>query len=191
MRDPFRALFTVLSGSTKAYMAHTRSREQIVRFHLPGELIATDAIGTRTHASSVEALETTYVCEIPYDTFESECTQTPKLRLELIRQISNSVRDEQKHAILLGKRTAQQRLATFLVDLFQRFTARGYPSDDFVLSMSRSEIGNYSGLTMETVSRTLKRFQELGVIVVNRKQITVRDAEMLGRLALDADHPVL
>ena len=190
MRDPFKALYTVLSGSTKAYTADGRSRAQIVRFYLPGELIATDAIGTPAHSLSVEALETTYVCEIPYSAFEIQCSQTPKLRLELIRQISTAVRDEQEHTILLGKRTAIQRLATFLVDLIQRVTQRGYSSDDFAFSMSRSEIGNYSGLTMETVSRTLKHFQVLGAILINRKQITIRDAQMLGRLAVDADHPL-
>lgn len=187
MWDPFKSIFTVLSGCVKVYRLDEEGREQIVGFYLPGDLVSIDAIGTATNPSSAVALDTTFVCEIPYHIFESRYTQTPNLQFGLISLISKSVRNEQQHAIQLRKKSADQRLAMFLVDLSQRLKARNHAFDEFNLSMSRSDIGNYLGLAMETVSRTFTHFQDLGFIAVNRKRITIHDVNRLQSLAMDTN----
>lgn len=188
MGDAAKAVFTVLSGSVKSYALAENGREHIVGFYLPGELMAIDAIGTQIHSLSAVALEKTVVCEIPMRLFDDDRSdRIPHLQNGLLRQISTRLRTEQQHAILLGQKSAEQRLAMFLVDLSNRLGFRGYASLDFLLSMSRGEIGNYLGLAMETVSRTFTRFQDLGLITVERKRIIVRQMEQLEFLAKNGE----
>lgn len=183
MWDPVKSVFTVLSGSIKTYTLAKNGREQILGFFLPGELVAIDAIGTELHPSSAVALEKTIVCEIPVRLFAARSDQIANLQHGLIEQISSRLRYEEQHSVLLGQKSAEQRLAMFLVDLTKRRKSRGYASGEFLLTMSRCEIGNYLGLAMETVSRTLTRFQQLDLITVKRKRITINDIDRLEYIA--------
>jgi CRP/FNR family transcriptional regulator len=74
---------------------------------------------------------------------------------------------------------AEERLAGFLLNLSERFTARGYSPSEFILRMTREEIGSYLGLKLETVSRTFSKFQEDGLVSVQQKNIQISDAEGL------------
>jgi CRP/FNR family transcriptional regulator len=78
---------------------------------------------------------------------------------------------------------AEQRVATFLLSLSRRFTQRGFSHTEFILRMTREEIGNYLGLKLETVSRTLSRLQEEGVIAVAQKRLRIEDAKRLHEIA--------
>jgi len=187
MWDPVRSVFTVLSGSIKIYRLSENGSEDIIGFYQPGELVAIDAIGIDTHPSSAVALEPSSVCEIPISLFSKQSEQMPHLQYGLIRQLSNQLRNEERHSVLRGQKSAEQRLAMFLVNVSKRLKRNAYRYDEFHLSMSRSDIGNYLGLAMETVSRTFTRFQNLTLITVHRKQITIHNMDGLESLTLGND----
>ena len=187
MWDPVKSVFTVLSGSVKIYSLSENGSEHINGFYQSGDLIAADAIGVDLHPSSAVALEPTTICEIPVSFFYNRAKQMPQLQSSLIHQISSSLRNEEQHSVLLGQKSAEQRLALFLVNLSKRRKSSGLGHDNFRLSMSRSEIGKYLGLAMETVSRTLTRFQELQLITVQRKLIMIHDMDGLESLAMGDD----
>ena len=92
--------------------------------------------------------------------------------------------------LLLGSMHAEERLAAFLLSLSQRFEQRGYSRSEFVLRMTRAEIGSYLGLKLETVSRVLSRFSHDGLIEVNQKHVRIFDPEGLRAIvsAVDLDH---
>lgn len=181
--DPFRALFTVRSGSLKTYTATENGYEQVTGFHLPGELVGMDAIGSGLHPTSAKALETTSVCELPFDRLEELSNRIPSLQHHLFRLLSNEIQADQEMLMTLGKMSAEARLAAFLLSISSRFRSRGFSASEFMLSMSRTDIGNYLGLAVETVSRLFTRFQEERILSVDRKHILIHDLERLHVIA--------
>ncbi|MNZ90175.1 Transcriptional activator protein Anr [compost metagenome] len=132
---------------------------------------------------SAQALETTSLCEIPFEKLDELAVQLPQLRRQLMRLMSREIRDDQQMMLLLSKKTADERIATFLVNLSARFRARGYSANQFRLAMSRSEIGNYLGLAVETVSRVFTRFQQNGLLQAEGKAVQILDSVELCSLA--------
>lgn len=183
MGDSFVSLYAVRSGSLKTYTLTEDGREQVTGFHLPGELVGLDAISTERHHCAAKALETTSVCEIPFDRFEELWVQIPSLPHQLLRVMSKEMRHDQVLLMLLGKKAAEERLAAFLVNLAERFGQRGFSSREYNLSMSRNDIGNYLGLAVETVSRLFTHFQELSLLNVHRKSVRLLDPAALRLLA--------
>lgn len=173
--DTFESLFAVRSGSFKSYISDKDGVEQVIGFHFPGDIIGFDAMKDDTHQSYTQALETAMVCELPYDTLEEISNTYPKLRQQIMRFMSAEIKHDHDLMMLLSKRSAEERLLYFLNDLSQRFDERGYSAKHFNLSMTRNEIGNYLGLTVETISRLLTRFQKEGLIAVDGKLITIID----------------
>ena len=123
------------------------------------------------------------ICEIPYDTLDDLSGKMPKLRQQIMRLMSNEIKGNQDMILLLSKKTAEERLAAFLYSLSKRFAQRGFSPREFRLTMTRGDIGNYLGLTVETISRLLGRFQKSEILAVKGKYITVLDLEELARLA--------
>ena len=123
------------------------------------------------------------MCEIPFERLDELSVQLPQLRRQLMRVMSREIRDDQQMMLLLSKKTADERIATFLVNLSARFRARGYSANQFRLSMSRNEIGNYLGLAVETVSRVFTRFQQNGLIEAEGKEVRIIDPIQLCALA--------
>ncbi|MEK1904348.1 MAG: helix-turn-helix domain-containing protein, partial [Pseudomonas sp.] len=109
--------------------------------------------------------------------------QLPQLRRQLMRVMSREIRDDQQMMLLLSKKTADERIATFLVNLSARFRARGFSANQFRLAMSRNEVGNYLGLAVETVSRVFTRFQQNGLINADGKEVQILDPIELCALA--------
>ena len=181
--EPFRAVYAVRSGSIKTYAPTHDGQEQVTGFHLAGELLGLDAISNNSHPCTAKALETTSVCEIPFDRLEELGQQIPSLQRQLFRVMSREIFEEETHTLLLGKRNAEERLAAFLLGISNRFKSRGFSATEFNLSMSRNDIGNYLGLAVETVSRMFTRFQEEGVLSVERKHVIIHNLERLQRLA--------
>jgi CRP/FNR family transcriptional regulator len=175
--QPFHSLYAVRSGSFKSYISDKDGVEQITGFHFPGDIIGFDALKDQTHQSYTQALETAMVCELPYDTLDKVSETFPKLRQQIMRFMSAEIKHDHDLMMLLSKRSAEERLLHFIDHLSQRFDERGYSAKQFNLSMTRNEIGNYLGLTVETISRLLTRFQKEGLIQVDGKLITVLDFE--------------
>lgn len=183
--DNFRAVFAVRSGSLKTYTIDNNGSEQITGFHLPGELVGLDAINDDRHPCYTMALETTSFCEIPFEQLESLSGELPSLRRQLLRVMSKEITQDAGMLMLLGKKTAEERLASLLLSLSTRFKERGFSAKEFNLSMSRNDIGNYLGLAVETVSRLFTRFQEQGLLRAQGKHIELLNLDGLKCMVSD------
>lgn len=173
--DAFSSVFAVRSGSLKTFSVTDLGEEQITGFHLPSELVGLSGMDTELHPVSAQALETTSVCEIPFERLDELSAHLPQLRRQLMRLMSREIRDDQQMMLLLSKKSADERIATFLVNLSARFRARGFSANQFRLAMSRNEIGNHLGLAVETVSRVFTRFQSSGLLQAEGKEVTLLD----------------
>lgn len=181
--DAFSSVFAVRSGALKTFSLSDAGEEQITGFHLPSELVGLSAMDSEIYPVSAIALETTSICEIPFERLDELSVQLPQLRRQLMRLMSREIRDDQQMMLLLSKKTADERIATFLVNLSARFRARGFSANQFRLSMSRNEIGNFLGLAVETVSRVFTRFQQNNLIEAEGKEIHIIDPIELYALA--------
>ncbi|MEJ2576468.1 MAG: fumarate/nitrate reduction transcriptional regulator Fnr [Gammaproteobacteria bacterium] len=180
--ENFRSLYVVKTGSVKTYSQCPDGSEQVVGFHLPGEILGLDAIQTNRHGCSARVLETSAICELPFDRLEDLAGSIPSLQHQMFRLLSKEIGQDTEMLALLGKSTAEERLASFLMSLSGRFKRRGFSATDFFLSMSRQEIGSYLGLALETVSRLFTRFQDEGLLKVERKHVQILDMDGLQAL---------
>jgi CRP/FNR family transcriptional regulator len=178
-RDPLKNLYVIKTGAVKIYTQNDMGDEQVIGFHLPGEILGLDAIQHGSHSCYAKALETTAVCEIPFTELEKLAAHIPSLQHQMLRLLSREINEEARLISLLNNGTAEQRLASFLISLSERFKRRGFSATDFFLSMSRQEIGSYLGLALETVSRLFTRFQDDGILQVERKHVQITDLERL------------
>lgn len=181
--DPFQSLYALRSGSLKSFTTDQHGEEQVIGFHLPGELLGLDAISSDTHTSSTQALETTSVCEIPFNRLEELSRKIPGLQHHLFSLMSQELKEEHCHLAVLAHTPVEGRLANFLFQLSERFRQRGYSATDFNLSMSRNDIANMLGMAVETISRLLGQFQEQGLLRVERKHVQILDLARLQALA--------
>lgn len=181
--DPFHAIYVVRAGTVKTFTPCEDGSEQVIGFHLPGELVGLDAIVQERHVCSAKVLETSSVCELPFERLQELALEIPSLQKHFFRLLGQELAKDENMLLLLGKATAEERLATFLLNVAKRFRARGYSDKEFNLSMSRHDIGNYLGLAVETISRMFSRFQEEGVISVHRKNIVINNLDRLAAMA--------
>lgn len=180
--DEFRSLYAVRMGFFKTTVLSEDGREQVTGFHMAGELMGLDALGNERHACTAIALEDCEVCELPYQRFDELARDIPSLNQHLYKLMSREIVRDQGVMMLLGNMRAEERLAAFLLNLSQRMAARGFSSTQFVLRMTREEIGSYLGMKLETVSRTFSRFQSEGWIAVRGKQIDIGDVGAIKQL---------
>jgi CRP/FNR family transcriptional regulator len=180
---PFQAIYAVRSGSIRTYAPTEDGHEQVTGFHLPGELLGLEAIHLKHHPCAAKAMETTSLCEIPFERLEELCTRLPGLQHQLLTVMSKEILHDQSLLMLLGKKSSEERLAALLVSLSERYQRRGFSPTDFYLSMSRNDIGNYLGMAVETVSRVFSRFQDDRLLVVQRKHINIQDLPQLSYIA--------
>jgi len=177
------SIYAVRSGSIKTFTILESGEEQILGFHLPGEIVGLAGLDQSIHNCSSTALETSSICELPLDELESICLQIPSLQKQLLKLISREISQDHKMLLLLAKKNSDQRVATFLLSLSGRFKLRGLSSESFILSMSRQDIANYLGLAVETISRILTKFGEEGVVAVTRRSIEITDHSRLLEIA--------
>jgi CRP/FNR family transcriptional regulator len=173
--EQFRALYAIHTGFFKTQVLHEDGREQVTGFQMPGEIIGMDAICSDVHTCDAVALEDGEICEIPFDRLQDLSRELPSLQRHLHKIMSREIVRDQGIMMLLGSMRAEERLATFLLNLSQRFSARGYSPNAFHLRMTRQEIGSYLGLKLETVSRTLSHFQEHGLLSVKVREVEIKD----------------
>ena len=177
--DRFDTLYAVRLGFLKSTVMSSDGREQVTNFFMAGEMIGFDGISSGVHSCDVTALEDTEVCVINYDKFEEAATSMRSMGAHVLKMLSREIVRQHGVMLLLGSMHAEERLAAFLLSLSQRFEQRGYSRSEFVLRMTRAEIGSYLGLKLETVSRVLSRFSHDGLIEVNQKHVRIFDAEGL------------
>jgi CRP/FNR family transcriptional regulator len=180
--DRFTALYAVRMGSCKTVMLTDDGSEQVVGNHLPGEIIGIEAIAAESHGCQAVALEDSEVCTLPFDRIEALAHADVEFQRNLHRMMSKEICRERGAALMLGTMRAEQRLSWFLLDLSSRYQARGYSSTEFVLRMTREEIGSQLGLKLETVSRLFSRFHDEALIQVRGRVVTLVDRMGLQQL---------
>ena len=178
--DAFEAIAAVRAGTVKTYVVDRDGREHVLGFHLPGEVIGLDAIDGDHYPCNAVALDTVMLCRFSFPKIAVLATRLPGLQRQLFRLLS---RDIGRASLLAGDWSADQRLAAFLVGLSRRLAARGFSPTRFQLTMPRTDIANYLRLAPETVSRVLKRFQQDGLLNVERRELHLADREALETLA--------
>lgn len=181
--DKFTSLFAVRSGSIKVFSIDDDGEEQVVGFYLPGEILGMDAIDSAVHACTAKAMETSSVCEIPYKSVESLAAEIRNLQVHMYRLLSREIRVDHELQLLLAKKTAEERIGAFLMNLSIRYAQRHLSSTRFRLPMARSDIGNYLGLAVETVSRIFTRLQTMGILKVEGKEVEILDRQSLCQIS--------
>ena len=183
MDEPFRNLYAIRFGHFKTYQVNPAGEQQITGFQMAGELLGMDAISGDRHHCDAVALEDTEVCEIPFAGLEDLFGHVPTLLRHFHRIMSQEITREQNVMLLLGNMRAEQRFAVFLVNLSSRYAARGYSATSFQLRMSREDIGNYLGLTIESISRLLSRFKKQGLLTIDKREVTLLQPARLRAMA--------
>lgn len=177
--DPFNAIAAVRAGTVKTYVVDPAGREQVLGFFLPGEVIGLNAIHQARYPCNAVALDTVTLCRFSFPMMATLATRMPTLQTLLFRLLSQDIG---KAALLAGDYSADERMAAFLVTLSRRYAVRGFSPTRFGLTMARTDIANYLRLAAETVSRVFRRFQDEGLIRVDRREIEMlRPAELEAR----------
>ncbi|MFN3630380.1 MAG: Crp/Fnr family transcriptional regulator [Casimicrobiaceae bacterium] len=185
--EPFRALYLLRAGSAKRTLLHPDGREQVLGFALSGDLLGLASLGAPCYQATATALELCLALEIPLERLDLALSEDPRIGELLLSRLGHALRERHGWMVTLGALSAEARVASFLLDLSARFRARGYSGERFVLKMTRAEIGGLLGLTLETVSRVLSRFQQRGLIRLERRELAIVDREALVRVARGAD----
>ena len=179
--DPFEAIAAVRTGTVKTYHIDRDGHEQVLGFHLPGEVIGLNAIHDDRYPCNAVALDTVMLCRFSFPKIALLAQRLPNLQQHLFRLMS---RDIGVASLFAGDNTADERMAAFLVGLSRRLAARGFSPRRFQLTMSRTDIANYLRQAPETVSRVLRRFEKDGVLHIKQRDVEIVDMPRLEALAL-------
>ncbi|XKM14537.1 helix-turn-helix domain-containing protein [Orbaceae bacterium ac157xtp] len=181
--DKLSKFYIVHSGTLKSYIEHN-GIQQINGFYLPGDIVGLDAINTKTHNNSVTVLTSnTLVCELNYNELMVLISKNHEVRDLILNLLSETIADYQKLILCYSQKRADEKLASFIYSYYCRYAKRGHVSHNIKLTMSRLDIANYLGLTIETVSRILTRLQELAILTVHGRYIHIADISALIELA--------
>ncbi|KXU83657.1 Crp/Fnr family transcriptional regulator [Paraburkholderia monticola] len=180
--DPFQSIYAIRAGSFKTVVMHRDGREHVTGFQIAGDTLGLDGIcGGKQNCDAI-ALEDSVVCIIPFTQLEAICREMKPMQHHIYQMMSSEIVRESSQMMLLGTMSAEQRVATFLLNLSKRFKARGFSGAEFHLRMTREEIGCFLGMKLETVSRMFSKFQRERLVQANGKTIRIEDAEGLGRV---------
>lgn len=173
--DPFKSVYAVRSGSFKSYVLSDSGQGRVTGFFFPGEIIGMDGIASQRYANSIQALEHSSICEIPFSQLERLSHQLPNLQHHFFAIMGNEIAKDQQIHTLLSSYSAEERTASFLLGLSSRYARAALSPRRFLLPMTRSDIGEYLGLTVETVSRIFTALQRKGLISVKNREIELMD----------------
>ena len=177
--EKFTSLYAIRTGFFKTCVASEDGRDQVTGFQMAGEVVGLDGIVNDYHTCDAVALEDAEVCVMPFDRIEELSREVNALQRHVHKIMSREIVREHGVMLLLGSMRAEERLATFLLNLVQRLHARGFSQSELVLRMTREEIGSFLGLKLETVSRTFSRFSEEGIVEVKQRHVRILNTEAL------------
>ncbi|MDD9896888.1 MAG: helix-turn-helix domain-containing protein [Gammaproteobacteria bacterium] len=170
-----KSVYSVRSGFFKSYVVSDNGVGRVTGFFLPGEIIGMDGIASTQYVNSTQALEHSSICEIPFSQLEKLSHQLPNLQHHFFAIMGNEIAKDQQVHTLLSSYTAEERTASFLLGLSSRFARVSLSPVRFLLPMTRGDIGEYLGLTVETVSRIFTALQRKKLIEVNNREIVLLD----------------
>ncbi len=177
--DAFKSVYAVRSGSFKSYVLSDSGQGRVTGFYLPGEIIGMDGIASKHYSNSTQSLEHSSICEIPFSQLEKLSHELPNLQHHFFAIMGNEIAKDQQIHTLLSSYSAEERTASFLLGLSSRYARVSLSPTRFLLPMTRGDIGEYLGLTVETVSRILTSLQKKGFIEVNNREIELKDIDGL------------
>lgn len=181
--QPFQSVFAVKSGCFKSYIQPVGADEQVVGFHLPGELLGLESHLSDSYGCSVQALENSTVCHLSLRDLEVPEALFSAFQEQVIQALTSQVAQERRQSMLAGRRSSEERLAAFLINLSERYAERGFEGHAFRLAMLRPDIASYLGLAMETVSRTLGQFRDQGLLEISGKHLRILDYPCMRSIA--------
>jgi CRP/FNR family transcriptional regulator len=180
--EDFTSLYAIRTGFFKTSISTEDGREQVTGFQMAGEIIGLDGIVNDHHTCNAIALEDAEVCVMPFANIEDLSREFPVLQRHVHKIMSREIVRENSVMLLLGNMRAEERLAAFLLNLVQRLHARGFSQSEFVLRMTREEIGSYLGMKLETVSRTFSKFSDDGIIEVKQRYVRIANPDALKKI---------
>ncbi|MBF0582711.1 MAG: helix-turn-helix domain-containing protein [Magnetococcales bacterium] len=181
--DPFAGVYALREGGIKSFVLTSQSEERVLGFTLPGELLGMESIQTAYYQSTAVALEPGEVCCLPLTQLYLLGERFPRFQEQLIQILVNHLSQQRQQFVLSARQSAEERLAAFLLNIGERHVQHGFVGHTFRLGMLRLDIANFLGLSMETVSRTLKQFQARSLLHVTGKQIRLLDIPTLQAIA--------
>ena len=177
--DAFKSVYAVRSGSFKSYFLSNSGKSRVTGFYLLGDIIGMDGIASNKYANSTSALEHSSICEIPFSQLGKLSRELPSLQHHFFAIMGNEITKDQQVHTLLSSYSAEERTASFLLGLSSRYARVSLSPTRFLLSMTRGDIGEYLGLTVETVSRIFTSLQKKGLISVDNREIELLDIKSL------------
>lgn len=180
--ERFTSLYAIRTGFFKTSIASEDGRDQVTGFQMAGEIIGLDGVANDYHTCDAMALEDTEICVLPFAQLETLSREVGSMQRHVYKIMSREIVRENAVMLLLGSMRAEERLASFLLNLAQRLHSRGFSQHELVLRMTREEIGSYLGLKLETISRTFSRFVEDGIVEVKQRHIHILDISALQRI---------
>jgi CRP/FNR family transcriptional regulator len=186
---PFRGLHIVKSGFFKSYSVTQGGQLRVSGFPIAGELFGIEGLESGFHTSNTEAIDTGMVCLIPLSVLQENSPTGNSMSRRLLNIMSRLMLRDKEMIFSLTQMNASQRVAAFLIDLSSRMAGAGFRSDELRLPMQRTDIASYLGMAEETVCRVLSRFQNQGLVRVNRKYIRNYDQERLQTILEDGQGP--
>lgn len=175
--EPAAHIYEVVRGAVRTYKLLSDGRRQIGAFMLPGDVFGLDSV--KTHRMSAEAIVDTTVRLVKRSNLEALAMSDVQTAHKLWTMTAAELQRAEDHMLLLGRKTAMERVATFLLEMDRRFTGAGL----MALPMCRRDIGDYLGLTLETVSRALSQLNNDGILEFSgARQIVLRNRQRLASL---------
>lgn len=174
--------YIINAGALKTYIT-VEGEEQINGFYLPGDIIGLDSIHSLKYNCSVKALTNSLICELKYEELMTLVSQNTHVRDTLFKLMSEDIHDFKKLILCFSQKNAEERVGMFIYSLYSKYARRGHVSLNIKLSMSRNDIANYLGLTIETISRILTRMQDLNILTARGKYITIKNLPALIKFA--------
>lgn len=170
--------YKVVSGAVRTFKLLSDGRRQIDAFHLPGDIFGLES--GDEHRFSAEALGDATIVAYRRCSLDVLATRDQAFANQVIASMMRSLERAQEHMLLLGRKHALEKIATFLLVMSERLTEDGHVD----LPMSRMDIADHLGLTIETVSRSLTQLERQGIIELpaHRRSIVLRDKAALERL---------
>ena len=180
--DDARNVFEVVEGIVCAYRILPDGERHIVSFYFPGDMIGNCNLGTYSY--SAQALTPVRLRRIPRSVIERSMAQRPELAQRFLRLAALELAATRDHLLCLAAKSADAKLAAFLLALSRRNEEQGEDPNQIRLPMTRLDIADYLGLTIETVSRTLSKFRRNGLIDLPRATLVVlKNPDRLASLA--------
>ncbi len=174
------SLIYAISAGTLKLLVHVKGSERVIDFRIPGELVDISSLNEGLHTYSAQALEDTYLCEIGKETLNDIASQIPQVQGRLMNVVNKELNSIQKSAMLLhGNVNSEEKIAAFILNLAWRYSLSGYSAAQFKLTMTRTDIADYLGLSKETVIRLFKKLQQAELIKIRGKQMTILDMDKL------------